>query len=77
MIPEKTDMVNHPPHYKSANGIECIDAIEAAVEGLDAFAGYCVGNAMKYIWRHNKKGKPVEDISKAIWYLNKLAEKYK
>jgi hypothetical protein len=65
------DMVNHPSHYTSG-GIECIDAIEASMTA-EAFKGYCKGNAMKYIWRYEKKGS-VESLQKAIWYLNKLIE---
>lgn len=64
-------MVNHPSHYTSG-GIECIDAIEASMTA-EAFKGYCKGNAMKYIWRYEKKGS-VESLQKAIWYLNKLIE---
>lgn len=69
-MPEE-DMVNHPSHY-TAGGIECIDAIEASMTP-EAFKGYCKGNAMKYIWRYEKKGS-VESLQKAIWYLNKLIE---
>lgn len=65
------DMVNHPNHY-TAGGIECIDAIEASMTA-EAFKGYCKGNALKYIWRYEKKGS-VESLQKAIWYLNKLIE---
>jgi len=67
----KQDMVNHPPHYQSDNGVECIDAIRAAL-GRDGFIAYCRGNAMKYIWRDKLDN--VEDWSKAIWYLNKAIE---
>ena len=67
----KADMVNHPPHYQSDNGIECIDAIRAAL-GKEGFIAYCRGNAMKYIWRD--KSDNVEDWKKAAWYLNKAAE---
>ena len=67
----KADMVNHPPHYQSDNGIECIDAIRAAL-GKEGFIAYCRGNAMKYIWRD--KSDNVEDLKKAAWYLNKAAE---
>lgn len=66
--------VNHPGHY-NAGQIECIDAIKSAVSGLDPFAAFCAGSAIKYIWRHKYKG-GVEDIEKAIWYLNLLAEGY-
>jgi len=67
----KQDMVNHPPHYQSDNGVECIDAIRAAL-GRDGFISYCRGNAMKYIWRDKLDN--VEDWNKAIWYLNKAIE---
>lgn len=67
------DPVNHPAHYVSGK-IECIDAIEVATEGLRGIEAMCAGNAIKYIWRFNRKGKPVEDINKAIWYLNRLKQ---
>lgn len=66
------DMVNHPPHYQ-ADGIECIDAIRAAL-GLDGFVAYCRGNAIKYSWRAGKKGDAVQDLRKASWYLNRAAD---
>ena len=65
------DMVNHPPHY-TQGGIECIDAIKAATEGLDGFEGNCTGNAIKYLWRWKHKN-GVEDLKKAHWYIKKLA----
>ncbi len=37
---------------------------------------YLQGSAIKYIWRHEHKGKPIEDLDKAIWFLNKLKEQY-
>lgn len=66
------DMVNHPPHYQSEKGVECIDAIEAAMT-VEEFRGYLRGNCMKYLWRAEKKGRE-EDLKKAAWYLNKLIE---
>ena len=62
------DMVNHPPHYQSDNGIECIDAIRAAL-GREGFIAYCRGNAIKYLWRD--KVNNVEDRNKAAWYINR------
>ena len=62
------DMVNHPPHYQSDNGIECIDAIRAAL-GREGFIAYCRGNAIKYLWRD--KVNNVEDRNKATWYINR------
>lgn len=62
------DTVNNPPHYNQA-GIECIDAIEAALG--DGFQYYLQGNIMKYLWRYRYKN-GVEDLRKAKWYLTKL-----
>ena len=69
-IPEVRNMVEHPPHY-TAGGIECIDAIEAAVEGLPGRHAYLVGNIIKYVWRYMRKN-GVEDLLKAKWYLERL-----
>ena len=67
------DLVNSPSHYNQS-GIECIDAIRAAL-GPEAFRNYCTGNALKYIWRHPyKNGK--QDVEKAIVYLQWLKEAY-
>ena len=66
-----TDIVDHPPHYNQA-GIECIDAIEAAL-GAENFEFYLQGNVMKYLWRYRYKN-GVEDLHKAKWYLEKLID---
>ena len=66
---EEEDMVNSPAHYNEF-GIECIDAIQAATG--DEFKSYLQGNIMKYLWRYKYKGKPVEDLQKAEWYLSRL-----
>jgi len=60
----KSDMVNHPPHYK-AGGIETIDFIEA--KNL----GYNLGNVVKYVSRADLKGNKLEDLQKAKWYLDR------
>lgn len=65
------DMVNSPPHY-TAGRIECIDALEAAVEGLEGIEAHCTANAIKYLWRWKRKQNPVQDLRKAIWYVNHL-----
>ena len=69
MPKNKNDNVNHPAHYTSG-GIECIDGMVAAF-GREYVMHYCLCNAFKYIWRCEHKGKRVEDIQKAVWYLNK------
>ena len=59
----KDDLVNHPKHYTThPSGVECIDITE--------HWDYCLGNCLKYIWRHGEKG-GVEDLKKARWYLNR------
>lgn len=72
---EEEDNINNPKHY-TLGKVECIDAIEGMLgeEGLMAF---CLANAVKYIWRHRLKGKPIEDLEKAQWYINKAKETLK
>ena len=67
---EEEDVVNKPSHYNTGN-IECIDAIEESMSSV-AFKGYLKGNCIKYLWRYDYKGKQVEDLQKAGWYLHKL-----
>ena len=67
---EEEDVVNNPSHYNTGN-IECIEAIEESMTP-EAYRGYLKGNCMKYLWRYDYKGKPVEDLEKAQWYLAKL-----
>ena len=69
---KRDDPVDHPAHY-TAGGVECIEAIRAAVKGLSAFDGYLAGNVIKYVWRPAWKG-GVEDLRKARWYLDRLTE---
>lgn len=58
------DMVNNPGHYNShPSGIECIEVTE--------HMGFNLGSAIKYIWRCGSKGKPVEDLQKARWYIDR------
>jgi len=68
-LPGNLDMVNEPPHY-TQGGIECIDAIRAALTP-EEFRGFCKGNALKYVWREKHKGGD-EDMKKAGWYLAKV-----
>ena len=66
------DNVCNPEHYNTGN-IECIEAIEESMSSV-AYKGYLKGNSMKYLWRYDYKGKQVEDLQKAGWYLNKLTD---
>lgn len=65
------DNVQHPAHY-TGGSIECIDAM-AETQGVEAVKNFCIWNAFKYLWRHDKKN-GVEDVKKAAWYLNKFIE---
>lgn len=67
-----TDNVNHPKHYTlHPSGVECIQVTEAY--------NFCVGNAIKYLWRQGLKQdadkdpvtKQIEDCKKAIWYIQR------
>jgi len=58
------DMVDHPPHYNGhPSGVETIQVTE--------HMNFCLGNAMKYIWRAGLKGDAIEDLNKAQWYLTR------
>ena len=64
-----SDNVNHPDHYGGRdNPYEAIKVIEAMGHGK----GFCYGNAMKYIIRAPHKGSEVDDLKKAVWYINRL-----
>lgn len=67
------DVVNHPQHYKTKNGMEAIDVIEAFTDGLEGGEATNTGNVLKYMLRWNKKN-GLEDLKKARWYLNRLID---
>ena len=71
------DMVNHPAHY-TAGSVECIDALESMSMGYhDTVQAALAWQVVKYIWRSPLKGKQLEDLQKAQFYLNRLIEKVK
>jgi hypothetical protein len=58
------DPVNHPKHYtEHPSGVECIEITE--------HMNFCIGNAIKYLWRAGLKGEQVEDLRKARWYVDR------
>ena len=58
------DPVNHPKHYTAhPSGVECIEITE--------HMNFCVGNAIKYLWRAGLKGEQIEDLRKARWYIDR------
>ena len=63
-----TETVNHPAHYNShPSGVECITVVE--------HMGFNIGNAMKYLWRADEKGRALEDLRKAVWYVQREIER--
>tara|TARA_Y100000593_G_scaffold58479_1_gene108655 strand:+ start:950 stop:1294 length:345 start_codon:yes stop_codon:yes gene_type:complete len=60
--------VNHPKHYtQHPSGIECIQITE--------HMGFSLGNAIKYIWRADLKNDAIEDLRKAVWYIEREIDK--
>lgn len=59
--------INHPAHYTDdTKPCECIEVAQ--------YHSFCVGNAIKYVWRHRLKGRPLEDLQKAEWYLQRAID---
>jgi hypothetical protein len=59
----QSDNVNHPKHYTShPSGIECIQ--------ITRYMSFNIGNAVKYLWRVDQKDNAIEDLEKAVWYIN-------
>lgn len=66
--PKQHDPVNHPKHYTGhPSGVECIQITE--------HMGFNLGNVIKYLWRAEDKGAPLEDLKKARWYLDREIQK--
>jgi hypothetical protein len=59
-----TDKINNPPHYTShPSGVECVEIAEGF--------SFNIGNAIKYLWRADEKGAPLDDLKKAGWYIER------
>ena len=65
-----SDVVNKPEHYRQG-GVECIEAIKAAVTTAPPVQAVFVANILKYVWRYREKN-GTQDLMKARWYLNEL-----
>jgi hypothetical protein len=64
----KFDPVKKPKHYNvHPSGIECIEVTE--------HMSFCVGNAVKYLWRADLKGDAIENLKKARWYVDREISK--
>jgi len=71
----KDDPVNHPSHY-CAGGVECIDAISAALcKYTDPVDAWLAGQVIKYLWRSPLKGAYEQDLKKAQFYMNRLVKR--
>ena len=66
--PPVPDPVNHPEHYKShPSGIEAIQITE--------HENFCIGSVFKYLLRRKYKGKELQDLKKARWFLDREIER--
>lgn len=65
------NVVNHPDHYQLGNGMETIDLIEAATDGLEGIVAFDIGNVLKYTCRFKDK-EGIQDLKKADWYIQHL-----
>ena len=68
---ESIERVNHPSHYQTKSGIECIDVMEACTEELSGAEAVNTCQIIKYIWRWKKKN-GLEDLKKTRFYLDRL-----
>ena len=66
------DQIDHPSHY-THGGVECIDAIRAAL-GREGFIAFLRGQVIRYQWRIGHKENDAQDAGKARWYAAKLEE---
>ena len=66
MDEDDNDQVIHPQHYGGANNpYEAIKVIEAWEVGFN------LGNTLKYISRAGKKDNIIQDLEKALFYLDR------
>ena len=64
MATQHDDPIIRPEHYTFSH-IEVIDAIEAWE------LGFRLANVIKYVARADRKGRPIDDLKKARWYLDR------
>ena len=76
MYESNDEMVSHPKHYQSKNGLEVIDVIEAFTADLSGIEATDTGNIIKYACRwKNKNG--IQDLEKIMWYTQHLIDHLK
>lgn len=66
------DNVNKPQHYCYGK-YECIDVLQDILKDVSGVEAFCIGNAIKYLWRYKHKNGE-EDLKKARWYLDKAIQ---
>jgi Protein of unknwon function (DUF3310) len=67
------DPVNHPKHYNTGE-IETIDFVDQTCRHYPGEEAFSIGNALRYLARGPHKNNKIEDVRKAIWYLEHAAE---
>ena len=67
---ENNSNINHPSYYNN-NSLETIEVIKGSLS-KEEYSGFLKGNILKYVSRADFKGKAVEDLEKAKWYLDEL-----
>lgn len=72
---EPKEAVNHPLHYGGDTPYECIKVLFNWLS-IEEYRGFLHGNAIKYLCRTGKKDETVQELKKAVWYINKLIESY-
>ena len=56
------EQINHPDHYNNhPSGVECLDIVR--------HMSFNLGNSVKYIWRADLKDCAIQDLKKAVFYL--------
>ena len=64
------------PKYYIGNGLSPLQAFEKGLISKDEYIGFCKGNVIKYVVRAGHKDNAIQDIDKAIDYLNHLKKAY-
>ena len=67
----KNDEVNNPKHYTSGK-IEALEIIEDATKDLDGLEAFSIGSALKYLITFHKKNDPIQDLQKAVFYIQRV-----
>lgn len=67
------DIINHPSHYE-CESVEVNYRVEP-IE-LCEMCGFLLGSALKYLFRYQHKGKPLEDLKKAQYFLKRIKTNY-